>query len=80
MYKEMCNVVHRKLVHMVEENSWYSGGARRFQEGKSMQRPINDIGIVGQLKAVLERGMFVSFIDFKKAYDRVDQGKLWGCL
>ena len=24
--------------------------------------------------------MFVSFIDFKKAYDRVDQGKLWGCL
>ena len=45
-----------------------------------MQRPINDIGIVGQLKAVLERGMFVSFIDFKKAYDRVDQGKLWGCL
>ena len=24
--------------------------------------------------------MFVSFIDFKKAYQRVDQGKLWGCL
>ena len=24
--------------------------------------------------------MFVSFIDFKKAYDRVDRGKLWGCL
>ena len=25
-------------------------------------------------------GMLVSFIDFKKAYDRVDRGKLWGCL
>ena len=24
--------------------------------------------------------MLVSFIDFKKAYDRVDRGKLWGCL
>ena len=45
-----------------------------------MQRSINDIGIVGQLKAVSVRGMFVSFIDVKKAYDRVDRGKLWGCL
>ena len=25
-------------------------------------------------------GMFASFIDFKKAYDRVDRGKLWRCL
>ena len=24
--------------------------------------------------------MPVSFIDFKSAYDRVDRGKLWGCL
>ena len=24
--------------------------------------------------------MFASFIDFKKAYDRVDRGKLWRCL
>ena len=24
--------------------------------------------------------MFAAFIDFKKAYDRVDRGKLWQCL
>ena len=24
--------------------------------------------------------MLVSFIDFKKAHNRVDRGKLWGCL
>ena len=45
-----------------------------------MQRPANDIGIAGQLKAVSGRVMFVSFIDFKKAYDKVDRGKMWGCL
>ena len=45
-----------------------------------MQRSINDNGIVRQLKAVSVRGMFVSFIDVRKAYDRVDRGKLWGCL
>ena len=36
--------------------------------------------LLGQLKAVSGKGMLVSFIDFKKAYDRVDRGKLWGCL
>ncbi len=34
--------------------------------------------LLGQLKAVSGKGMLVSFIDFKKAYDRVDQRKLWG--
>ena len=36
--------------------------------------------LLGQLKAVSGRVMFVSFIDFKKAYDIVDRGKLRGCL
>ena len=25
-------------------------------------------------------GMLVAFIDFSKAYDKVDRGKLWSCL
>ena len=36
--------------------------------------------LLGQLKAVSGKGMLVSFIGFRKAYDRVDRGKLWGCL
>ena len=36
--------------------------------------------LLGQVKAVAKRGMLAGFIDFKKAYDRVDRGKLWGCL
>ena len=27
-----------------------------------------------------KRGIFTAFIDFKKAYDRVDRSKLWRCL
>ena len=33
-----------------------------------------------QLKAVSGKGMLVSFIDFRTAYNRVDRGKLRGCL
>ena len=32
------------------------------------------------MKAVAKKGMFAAFIDLKKAYDRVDRGKLWRCL
>ena len=27
-----------------------------------------------------KKGMFAAFIDFQKAYDRVDRSKLWRCL
>ena len=43
-----------------------------------MQRLTN--GIARAVESSVRKGMLVSFIDFKKAYDRVDRGKLWGCL
>ena len=36
--------------------------------------------LLGQIKAMLKRGMFAAFIDFRKAYDRVDRAKMWQCL
>ena len=36
--------------------------------------------LLGQIKAMSRRGMFAGFTDFRKAYDRVDREKLWGCL
>ena len=36
--------------------------------------------LLGQIKAMSKRGMFAGFIDFRKAYDRVDREKLWGSL
>ena len=36
--------------------------------------------LLGQIKAVAKKGMFAAFIDVKKAYNRVDRGKLWECV
>jgi len=36
--------------------------------------------LLGQMKARFRKGMFATFIDFRKAYDRVDRNKLWQCL
>ena len=43
---------------------------------KRITLPNNDITI----KAMSKRGMFAAFIDFRKAYDRVDRAKVWQCL
>ena len=45
-----------------------------------MQCQLLTLVLLGQVKAVAKRGMLAGFIDFKKAYDGVDRGKLWGCL
>ena len=36
--------------------------------------------LLGQIKACFGRGMFATFIDFQKTYDRVDRNELWQCL
>ena len=66
---------------MVEESSCMvaeeQGG---FRKGRGCRDQLITLVLLGHFKAVPGKGMLVSFIDFKKAYDRVDRGKLWGCL
>ena len=38
------------------------------------------LSLFGQMKARFRKGMFATFIDFWKAYDRMDRNKLWQCL
>ena len=51
-----------------------------FRKGSGCRDQLLTLVLLGQVKAVAKRGMLAGFIDFKKAYDRVDRGKLWGCL
>ena len=79
-YKAMCSVVHRRLVLMVKEKQLVAEEHRRFRKGRGCRDQLMTLVLLGQLKAVSGKEKLVSFIDFKKAYDRVDRGKLWGCL
>ena len=48
---------------------------------RGMQGSSFDVGTVGQTEvAKAAKGMLVAFIDFSKAYDTVNRGKMWGCL
>ena len=46
-----------------------------------MQDQVLTLVLLGQTEmAKAAKGMMVAFIDFTKAYDKVDQVKLWSCL
>ena len=79
-YKAMCSVVHRRLVHMVEEKQLVAEEQGGFRKGRWCRDQLMTLVLLGQLKAGSGKRMLVSFIDLKKAYDRADRGKLWGCL
>ena len=68
----------------VETGGWREefGGrrARGFRRGRRCRDQLLTLMLLGQMKAISKRGMFAGFIDFRKAYDRVDREKLWGCF
>ena len=65
---------------MVEEKQLVAEEQGGFRKGRGCRDELMTLVLLGQLKAcaVSRKGMLFSFIDFKKAYNRVDQGKLWG--
>ena len=55
-------------------------GRFRKQRGCSRDQVLTLV-LMGQTEiAKAAKGMLVAFIDFTKAYDTVDQGKMWWCL
>ena len=79
-YKAMCSVILGRLSQVVEERSLVAEEQGGFRKGRGYREQLLTLVLLGQVKAVAKRGMLASFIDFKKAYDRVDRGKLWSCL
>ena len=73
-YKAMCSVIHKRLVHIVEEKQLVAEKQGGFRKERGCRDQLMTLALLEQLKAVSGRVMFVSFIDFKKAYDIVDRG------
>ena len=56
---------------MVAEKQWVAEEQGGFRKRRGCRDKLMTLVLLGQLKAVPGRGMFVSFIDFKKAYDEL---------
>ena len=80
LYKAMCGIVQERLTQVVGEKNLVAEEQGGFRRGRGCRDQSLTLTLLGQIKAMTRRGMFAGFIDFRKAYDRVDREKLWGCL
>ena len=65
---------------VVEEKRLVTEEQGGFRRGRGCRDQVITLMLLGQMKARFRKGMFATFIDFRKAYDRVDRKKLWQCL
>ena len=79
-YKAMCGIIQERLTQVVGERNLVTEEQGGFRRGRGCRDQLLTLMLLGQIKAMSKRGMFAGFIDFRKAYDRVDREKLWGCL
>ena len=79
-YKALCSIMQKRMMVVVEEKRLVAEEQGGFRRGRGCRDQVITLMLLGQMKARFRKGMFATFIDFRKAYDRVDRKKLWQCL
>ena len=75
MSKVMCMILNYRLSRAAEEE-----GLTATVMNKEAERVQRLGAIETDGNAEKSQGMMIMFIDFSKAYDKVDRDKLWKCL
>ena len=78
VYKAMCTVIKERVVKVAEEKGLMSEEQCGFRKGRGCRDQLLTLMLLGKMKMTAKkRGMFGAFIDLKKAYDTIDQAKIW---
>ena len=74
-------ILNARLTDVTEGEGLISEEQGGFRKQKGCRDQVLTLVLLGQTEmAKAAKGMLVAFIDFTKAYDTVDQGKMWWCL
>ena len=81
VYKAMCTIIKERVVKVAEEKGLVSEEQCGFRKGRGCRDQLLTLMLLGKMKTTArKRGMFGAFIDLRKAYDTIDQAKLWAHL
>ena len=79
--KVMCMVLNNRLLGVAEEEGLIAEEQGGFWKQRGCRDQVLSLVLLSQMEMLKKlNGMMVAFIDFSKAYDKVDRDKLWGCL
>ena len=79
--KVLSTVMNNRLSSLVEEEGLIAHEQAGFRKHMGCRDQLLTLELLGQLEiAKNPEGMLVAFLDFSKAYDKVDRKTLWTCL
>ena len=74
-------MLNARLSDVAEEEGLIAEEQGGFHKQRGCRDQVLTLVLLGQTKmAKAAKGMLVAFIDFTKAYNTVDRGKMWWCL
>jgi hypothetical protein len=74
-------ILNERLSVIAEENRLLTDERGGFRKGHGCAELVMSLVLMAQTQMALRsEGMMTAFIDFQKAYDRVDRQKSWSCL
>ena len=79
--KVMCMILNNRLSGVAEEEGLIANEQGGFRKQRGCRDQVLSLVLLGQMEMLKKsQGMMIAFIDFSKAYDKVDRDKLWKCL
>ena len=75
--KVLCMILNARLSDEAESKGLIAEEQSGFRKQRGCRDQVSTLVLLGQTEmAKATRGMLVAFIDFAKAYDKLDRGKL----
>ena len=78
--KLYASVLNNRLARWTEINKKICDHQNGFRKDRSCQDQLHTLTSVIEVRKKLGKDTFAAFIDFSKAYDKINRQKLWQCL
>ena len=80
IYKAYCSVLNNRLTKWVETNNILSDTQNGFRPQRSTIDQLSTLTNIVDARKKSKKDTFVAYVDFSKAYDRINRHKLWSKL
>lgn len=77
VYKLYCNVLNNRLVKWAERNDHLTDNQNGFRKKHSCLDHLGILSLIIDTRRKLKQSTYALFVDFSKAFDRIDRDLLW---
>ena len=80
VYKVYCRIINKRLNDFVERNNILVEEQNGFRKNRSTIDQVSSLVDIIETRKKCKLSTYTAFIDFRKAYDTINRGKMWDRL